>query len=331
VVLALAFGLPAIAQTPPPAKPAATPSVSPTVVAATVNGEPIYEMAVQRSLERLPPARRAETRPTIINQLADNLLIEQHLIQKGIKVEKADVDKRVSEMREGMKKINKDFDKMLAEFKITEAELRQHIAAETRWYKYVNGQANDKALKTLFDANKDLFDGSAVRARHILIPPTSSDPKAAATIIAQMRQIKKDVLAKTEAGLAKLPANTDKLAREKARGTLIAEAFAAAAKEKSQCPTKSNGGDVGWFQKAGPMVAPFSQAAFALQPNEIGDVVHTPFGYHLILVTERKPGREVKFEDMKELVKEFYAEQQHDKMAGELRLGAKIVINPPPK
>ena len=52
------------------------------------------------------------------------------------------------------------------------------------------------------------------------------------------------------------------------------------------------------------MVEPFAKAAFALKPYEMSEVVKSPFGYHLILTVERKPGREVKFEDMKDVAKE---------------------------
>ncbi|MFM7150115.1 MAG: hypothetical protein ACKO23_09760, partial [Gemmataceae bacterium] len=74
-----------------PATPAAatapTLAVSPTQVAATVNGEAIYEGAVQRALDRVPPARRTEERPRLLNYLIDNLLIDQALRGAGYKVE----------------------------------------------------------------------------------------------------------------------------------------------------------------------------------------------------------------------------------------------------
>jgi peptidyl-prolyl cis-trans isomerase C len=300
-------------------------------VAATVNGQPIYELAVQRGLERVPPAKRASARPDLLNAFIDNLLIEQHLKQLGINVEKAEVDKRITEMRAALKQAGRDFEKMLAEIKVSEAELREHITAEMRWYKYATAQANDTALRKLFDENKDMFDGTTVRARHVLLTPPAGDAAAAAKAEAQLRALKKQIEDKVAAGLAKLPAGTDKLAQEKARASLLVEAFGAVAKEKSECPSKASGGDVGWFQKAGFMVAPFSQAAFALQPSQMSDVVKTQFGYHLILVTERKPGRAVKFEDVKDMVKEVYCDRLRDALAPQVRARSKIVINPAPR
>jgi peptidyl-prolyl cis-trans isomerase C len=332
---------PAVPTTPPtpppapvttPAAPAA-PAVSPTAVAASVNGEPIYEVAVQRGLERVPPQKREQARPDLLNFLVDNLLIEQSLKQGGVAVEKTEIDKRVEEMRAELKKGGKEFDKMLTELKVSEDELRSHIAADLRWYKYATAQATDKVLRDLFDSNKDMFDGTMVRARHILVTPTAGDPKAEAAVTATLRGYKAQVIAAVEAGLTTLPpaTATDKLAAEKARLTLMSNAFSDIAKTKSECPTKLQGGDVGWFQKAGFMVAPFSQAAFTLQPGQMSDIVKSPFGLHLILVTDRRPGRDVKFEDVKEMVKEVYCDRLRENLAAKVRAQSKVVINPAPK
>ena len=69
------------------------------------------------------------------------------------------------------------------------------------------------------------------------------------------------------------------------------ESFAALAREYSQDPgTASQGGDLGTFGR-GEMVRPFEDAAFALQPGEISDVVETPYGLHVIRLQEKEaPG-----------------------------------------
>jgi parvulin-like peptidyl-prolyl isomerase len=317
----------AAAQLPMPAEK----KVSPTAVAATVNGEAVYEVAVQRALERVPAARRTEVRPNVINDLVGNLLVEQSLRAAGYKVEQAEVDARINDMKAELKKVKREFEKLLAEHYITEEEMRYHITADLRWQRYANAQVTDKALLELFEKNKDLFDESVVQAWHILLTPVSNDEKTLALVHSQLMDIKRRIEADIEAGLAKLPASTDKLAREKARATLTTETFARYAKEKSECPSKTRGGWVGWFPKLGPMTPSFAEAAFALQPFVVSNPVRTPFGFHLIMVSERKPGKVVTFKDKKDVVKEVFFERLHESVVASLRQKARIVVNPPPK
>ncbi|WP_018527597.1 peptidylprolyl isomerase [Alkalispirochaeta alkalica] len=60
--------------------------------------------------------------------------------------------------------------------------------------------------------------------------------------------------------------------------------FEALAKEHSTCPSKSKGGDLGWFGP-GKMVKPFEEAVIKLRIGKVSGVVRTQFGYHLIKKT----------------------------------------------
>ena len=331
-VLALLCPPVAFGQNLPPtlARGPSTPAAQATV-AAIVDGETIPELAVQRALRGVPPARQADARPEILNFLIDNAVIDHYLVKIPIAVDKKEVDAKMTQIQDEIKKEGSTFEKLMQDMMITEAELREKIAAELRWQKFSLAQANDKALRDLFDQNHDMFDGSLVSARHILLTPPPGDPRGAEQAKAKLLNLKKQIEDEVARDLAKMPAQADNLAREKARAHLTEDAFAAVASKESACPSKAQGGNLSYFPRAGNMVEPFAKAAFSLKPYAISDVIATQFGFHLILVTDRKPGKDVKFEDVKEEVQEVYIDRLRESLAARLRPAAKITVNAPPK
>ena len=282
-----------------------------------MNGHPVYEAAVQRCLtqRRVPPEKLTIARAAFLDLLVDNILIDQYLQQLQIAVDPKEVEAKLKAGREEMNLTSKEeWDKWLQQMQITEAEVQQEATADLRWHKYVSSVVTDKVLHDFFDANKDMFDGTQVRERHILLSPPSNDPKKCEEAVAQLRLFKQDIERQVAAGLQQLPATTAPLDREKKRIELLVDAFSKIAKEKSVCPSKTEGGDVHFFTRAGSFVEPFAKAAFALKPFEMTDVVQTQYGYHLILVTDRVGTRDVKFEEAKNAVLEMYGDKLHEAM-----------------
>jgi peptidyl-prolyl cis-trans isomerase C len=152
----------------------------------------------------------------------------------------------------------------------------------------------DKEVKAYYDKYPSFFKKpEQVRARHILI---KVDPKADSKEKAEAHKKIEDIQHKLQKG----------------------EDFEALAKEFSQCPSAANGGDLGSFGR-GQMVKPFEEAAFALKPGEVSDIVETRFGYHLIEVMDKKPATTIPYKDIKDRLKQYL---KQEKIQKEVRLYA---------
>ncbi|WP_319523407.1 peptidylprolyl isomerase [uncultured Desulfosarcina sp.] len=151
-----------------------------------------------------------------------------------------------------------------------------------------NISLSDRQVRAFYDENPDLFrQPEQVRASHILIQvPENADQEKKAKALAAIQALK-----------ARIGNGED---------------FAVLAMENSDCPSKAKGGDLGFFGRE-QMVKPFSDAAFALQPGQMSDVVETRFGYHLIRVTERKEEQTLPFNDVKEAIASRLRQEQEGK------------------
>jgi peptidyl-prolyl cis-trans isomerase C len=339
LILGSALAATAAAQPPtgsaPPVVPAVTPpapkpEVRPTGNAAVVNGQAIPEVAVYRALRQFPDAHKDMARKEIVSHLIENALIDQYLTALKVVVEDKEVEKVIEDLKKELAQAKpqpKDYAKELAEMMLTEAEFRVEVVAQMKWEKFVEKQGTPEALKQLFDSSPDVFDGTMVRARHILLTPGNDEAKQREAA-GKLRGIKQVVEQEAAKAVAALPPGSDALAKEQAKANRTDELFAAYAKEHSVCPSKKDGGDLNFFPRAGAMVEPFAKAAFALKPYEMSDVVATEFGYHLILVTQRRQGSPKKFEEVKDDVKILYAMRVREAVIAQMKPKAQITITP---
>ena len=106
--------------------------------------------------------------------------------------------------------------------------------------------------------------------------------------------------------------------------------FEEAAKQYSSCPSKERGGALGFFIK-GKMVPEFADAAFGLEIGEMSSPIKTQFGYHLILVDDKKDGGEKEFDQVAGQISQKIAkEKQHkvyDEKVKELKEEYNIELN----
>lgn len=104
--------------------------------------------------------------------------------------------------------------------------------------------------------------------------------------------------------------------------------FADVAKNNSKCPSRDKGGDLGEIRK-GQTVKPFEEAAFSQEENAVGPVVTTEYGYHIIQVLKRNPGKVVALDEVKDQIARYLEELKQrevfSKLAARLRKNAVIV------
>ena len=308
--------------------PAPTPVVRPAGIAATVGTQPIPEVSVWRALRQFPVEEHGLARKEILNHLIENTLIDQYLNLLKTEVAPAEVEKLLEELKAELKKANKDYPKELEQMMLTEAEFRVEVAAQMKWDKFLKQQGTDEALQAFFAKRPDLFDGTIVRARHILLTPGTDAAKIAGAK-KQLADIKAALAAEGDKAAAAAPG--DALAKEQARGKRVEELFAQYAKDVSTCPSKKDGGDLNFFPRVGQMVEPFAEAAFKMASFQVSDAVETEFGQHLILVTDRKPGAPKKFDTVKEDVRAVYAMHLRTAVVGQMKPKVQVTINPVPE
>jgi len=133
----------------------------------------------------------------------------------------------------------------------------------------------EEDIRDYYESNPEKFKNpKTVHARHILI---KVDQNAKPEEVESARQRAEDVL---------------KMAKE-------GRDFAALARQYSEGPTKTKGGDLGTFRREA-MVKPFADKAFSMEAAEISDPVRTRFGWHIIKVEKINPAKTRSLDEARE-------------------------------
>lgn len=87
--------------------------------------------------------------------------------------------------------------------------------------------------------------------------------------------------------------------------------FAKMAKKYSEDASAQDGGDLGYFKK-GEMIKEFENVAFSLKTGEISGIVKTPFGFHIIKVTDHQKAKDLTFQEVKDSIAEKLKKRNKD-------------------
>jgi parvulin-like peptidyl-prolyl isomerase len=244
-----------------------------------------------------------------VDSLINTKLLTIFLNRQKITVPPAKIDEELARLEQQLKADGRDLAPALLEDNTALDTVRKELENRIRWSDYVKSKATDAELKRYVSANRDLFYGTQVRASHILL---KVDPEAPAVE-------KEKIKLKLQAIKGQIDANT--------------VTFAQAANKYSEDPANSGGagGDLDYFTLSSGFIPEFTDVAFKLKKGSVSEPFETPYGYHLIQVTDRKEGRPVDFEQNKPYILNAYAGELQKNLLTAERKRAKIEIKPLPK
>ena len=260
------------------AKPAdAVASVDPKKVAVQVNdakltyGELDADVAKVIEGQKIPAAQQEQAKTYFREQLAQQFLMKSLLLaeigKKGVTLSDEDRKKREEEFLKsvaGRPGAPKTIEELLSKHPFGKERARKDFDESILIQKLIEQEVTSK-IKV--DEKKVAEQFAAATSNY------TAAVKAAAGAEGKIKDLKKQL--------------------DGLKGDALTNKFAQLARENSDCPSKSKGGDLGQFTR-GQMVPEFDKVAFSSEPLKVSDPVKTQFGWHLVMVTKKTPAVEAK-------------------------------------
>jgi len=253
----------------------------------TINGDPIYAAEISMTMQNLAaqiqqaggPAPTSEE----LMQAATQRMIEQKLLaQEAKRLSIRNNEQRLAETIAQMEQQaggKENLESLLTQGGSNYAQVISLLKERDLVMQLVDTRIaptikiGEEDITAYYNENPVLFTSDEeVTARHIIFEVPEGAPEEQAS-----------------AARAK--------ADEAHKRAVAGEDFATLAKELSEGPSASVGGDLGQFS-TDRMVKPFSEALSTLEEGEISGVVRTPFGYHVIKMGKIIPAGKRGLEDV---------------------------------
>lgn len=278
------------------------------MIIATVNDYKITQQEYLAELKRVMQQLKLEqatedAKQRALEQLIDGILLLDEAKRSDLEIDKEQLENNVLDYMLNFES-EEDFKQTLEDNNIDMNTFREQTRNKLLIKKFIenkfppNDDIPQKKLKEVYLENKDAFrTQTMVKASHILIK------KEGPQSLERIKNIKNSITNK--------------------------EDFQAQAAKCSECPSCCNQGDLGYFSR-GKMVPKFEETAFSMEVDEISEPVETEFGYHIIMVTDKKESKTAKFDEVKDALenrlKQIDSELKLIRHLKKLRVNSEIVI-----
>jgi parvulin-like peptidyl-prolyl isomerase len=271
---------------------------------ATVNNQAIstrlYQMYLKNGREALGLDEKTEAgrnkidqlREGIVSELIDRVLVAQEAQRRGLSIP---ADKLAAAEQRSINQFGGEgkYDEYLAEHHLSRDEYREVVKWEV-YGEMMRGElskdisVSDAEVKEYYEAHKGDANfqlSERVSASHVLVA-------ARPNLIAQQLKQEKNLDGEALAAAVRVEMDQRRKRAEELRRKADAGAdFASLALQSSDDPgTRPRGGDLGTFGRESHPKA-FDDAAFALAPGKVSQVVQTDYGFHVIKVFSREAAR----------------------------------------
>jgi peptidyl-prolyl cis-trans isomerase C len=261
------------------------------IMNSEVDGEVLLvQKAVVATGKPLDCEQISSIRKEVIESMIKRELLYQESSKAGIKTDQAAVNKELDAVKKQFPG-ETEYKDELSRRNLSEETLRTRLEKNLAVQKYVEQQFTAKVtvkndeIFTYYQKNPDLFrQPLQVRVSHILVQTDSSWDESR----------KKDAHQKAGAILKNLKKGQD---------------FATIAREDSDGPTRTNGGDLGYV-RMGQLDKQLETVVFNMKPGETSEVIETAYGFHLFRVTDKKPETVASYEDVKEKIQRFLRDEK---------------------
>lgn len=245
----------------------------------------------------------------VVNDLIVKELLNQELKKRNITVSKKEIEAEHQKMVDKLGSKDK-FNEILKQNGIKYSDFEEDLKQELMMKKLVNiihpVKISESDAKSFYNKNLDKFKTpDQVRASHILVMANPVEIKEGLTK-KNKTLTEAEINQQVQVEMAMRYKKAQEIANE-IKST--PDRFEAKAREVSDDKASAEkGGDIGFFSK-NDMVKEFSDTAFKLRPNTISEVVQTPYGFHIIKVTDRKAAGQQPYEKIKSQLIQYLTAQ----------------------